>query len=238
MKKEYIKIINGDTVIPALLWGDKSDKVIIGIHGYFSNKEDSHMEVVAKKSIEKGYCLLSIDLPEHGERQESDYKCYPWNGKEDLEAVYDYVYNNISKNISIFACSLGAYFSLLSYKDMKITKVFLLSPVVNMKKIIDNMMFYSGVDAERLKKEKVIPVDNGPALEWEYYNYVKQNPVDSWNKETFILHGSKDVLSELSEIKEFAKKEYIHLTEHFSAEHFFHTAEELEFFSTWLETYL
>ena len=192
------------------------------------------MEILAEAAIKKGYSLLTFDLPEHGAREDRDYKCNPWNGKKDLEAVYAYA-EGIWDEISIFACSLGAYFSLLSYGKMKLSKCLFLSPVVNMKKIIDNMMFYNGVDEERLNKEKFIPIENGPALEWEYYTYVKDNPIDNWDKNTYILHGGKDILSEVVEVRNFANKNLLSLEELEHAEHFFHTDEELEYLKKWFD---
>lgn len=237
MKKKHIKIVKEERVIPAIVWGEKSNKVIIGVHGYFSNKEDRHMEILSEVANSMGYSLITFDLPEHGAREDKEFKCNPWNGKEDLEAVYTYACG-IWDEISIFACSLGAYFSLLSYREMKLDKCLFLSPVVNMKKIIDNMMFYNGVDEERLEKEKFIPIENAPALEWEYYTYVKNNLIDNWDKKTYILHGSKDILSEVVEVRNFADKNLLTLEELESAEHFFHTDEELEYLKKWFKKIL
>ena len=66
MKIEKIKINN----IPSIVWGEKSSKVFIAIHGNMSNKEDEVIKILAKEVVSKGYQLLSFDLPEHGERKE------------------------------------------------------------------------------------------------------------------------------------------------------------------------
>ena len=65
MEIERIQI-NG---IPTLLWGEKSDKVYIAIHGNMSNKEDTVIKILADVVTRKGYQVLSFDLPEHGERK-------------------------------------------------------------------------------------------------------------------------------------------------------------------------
>ena len=59
MKIEKIKINN----IPSIVWGEKSSKVFIAIHGNMSNKEDEVIKILAEKTISKGYQLLSFDLP-------------------------------------------------------------------------------------------------------------------------------------------------------------------------------
>ena len=66
MKTKKIKINN----IPSIIWGEKSSKVFIAIHGNMSNKEDKVIEILANKVTNKGYQLISFDLPEHGERKQ------------------------------------------------------------------------------------------------------------------------------------------------------------------------
>ncbi len=64
MFKNSFKISN----IPAVLWGDKSEKIFIAVHGNMSNKEDAVIQILAEEADRKGYQVLSFDLPEHGER--------------------------------------------------------------------------------------------------------------------------------------------------------------------------
>ena len=59
MKTEKIKINN----IPSIIWGEKSNKVFIAVHGNMSNKEDEVIKILAEKVVSKGYQLLSFDLP-------------------------------------------------------------------------------------------------------------------------------------------------------------------------------
>ena len=47
MKKERIRI-NG---IPSIIWGEKSNKVYIAVHGNMSNKEDDGIRIVAEKAF-------------------------------------------------------------------------------------------------------------------------------------------------------------------------------------------
>ena len=78
--------------------------------------------------------------------------------------------------------TMGAYFSLLAYKNEDIKNCLLLSPVVNMKVIIDNMMLWSNITEEDLKEKQKIKTDFGQTLYWDYYEYVKNNPITNWKK--------------------------------------------------------
>ena len=139
MKTERININN----IPSIIWGEKSNKVFIAVHGNRSNKEDEVIKILAEKVVEKGYQVLSFDLPEHGERKDdTNYLCKVQNCVKDLKQIIEYAKKNYEE-INLWACSMGAYFSLISYKDEDIKNSVFLYPVVNMKIIIDNMMLWS-----------------------------------------------------------------------------------------------
>ena len=56
--------------IPSIIWGEKSNKVFIAVHGNMSNKEDDVIKILVEKIASKGYQVLSFDLPEHGERKD------------------------------------------------------------------------------------------------------------------------------------------------------------------------
>ena len=233
MDKEYIKIENNGIAIPAVLWGKTGDRLLIELHGDCSGKEDTVIEMMARTAISRGYQALSFDLPMHGERQDDNYECNPENCVRDLKAVYDYA-ETISPEISIFACSIGAYFSLLAYHDQDLEQSLFLSPIVNMERLIDNIMKTSGVSEERLKAEGRIQLQGGRILDSNYYRYVKDNPVAfEWRSPTSILYGSKDDLSEWEEISGFSSRYQTPVTVLEGGEHFFHTDEQLQAFDSW-----
>lgn len=126
--------------IPSILWGKGASKLFIAVHGNMSNKEDDVIVILAEGAVKKGYQVLSFDLPEHGDRKgEKDYKCNVKNCVHDLNTIMDYA-KLLSNDISLFACSIGAYFSLLSYKNESLRQSLFLSPVVDMEHIIENIM--------------------------------------------------------------------------------------------------
>ncbi len=69
---------------------------------------------------------MSFDLPAHGARADGAYACTPLNCIGDLAAVFEFA-GSLSSDISLFACSIGAYFSLLAYHKLKIKQSLFLS---------------------------------------------------------------------------------------------------------------
>jgi len=234
MKKRLL--IHHDCIeIPAILWGNSLDRLIIAVHGDMSNKEDKVIELLAESAISKNYSVLSFDLPEHGDRKNNhDYECNPSHCVSDLRAVYSYV-SALSAEIDLFACSIGVYFSLLALHGSSIRKALFLSPVVNMERIIQVMMTGFGVTQERLEREQKIPLPIGKILDWSYYTYVKQHPVNfSWNSSIAILYGSRDALSPREEIEAFSHQYKATFTLLVDGEHYFASDRQLYFYKEWL----
>ncbi len=71
MQKEFFSI----NQIPAVLWGKRTEKLIIAVHGNHSNKTDLPIEYLAQAATTKGYQILSFDLPQHGERKNKIPPC-------------------------------------------------------------------------------------------------------------------------------------------------------------------
>ena len=231
MIQKNLKIEN----IPAILWGDKCDKLFIAVHGNMSNKADDAIAIFAEEAIKAGYMVLSFDLPKHGDRKDEDYLCKVQNCVKDLNIIMDFA-KSLCNDISVFACSMGAYFSLLSYGSEDIKKCMFLSPVVNMECIINNMMTWFNVSEEMLKIKQKIELPIGETLYWDYYCYVKEHPINICNKDTSILYGLKDNLCEFYIISDFAKKFNCDLQVAENGEHYFHTKEQLQSFKQWVKT--
>ncbi|MGL4914360.1 MAG: alpha/beta hydrolase [Romboutsia sp.] len=230
MKKNYFKIEN----IPAILWGESSDNIFIAVHGNMSHKEDDTITIFAKQATKLGYQVISFDLPEHGERNKEGTLCKVQVCVKELALIFNYIKQNWS-NISVFACSMGAYFSLLSYKDYFIKQTLFLSPVVNMERIIHNMMIWFDIDEVCLKDLQTVDTPIGQTLYWDYYDYVKNNPIYKWDTPTNILYGSNDNLCESDIVFKFAEKFNCNIIVMNEGEHYFHTQKQLEFFDQWLE---
>lgn len=220
MKTDYFTINN----IPAVLYGDMSDKICLFVHGKCGNKEEA--EQLAEIICPHGFQVLSIDLPEHGERKNVSAKLVPWIAVPELQSVLSYIKQHW-QSVSLHATSIGGYFSLLAFGVEVFEKALFVSPVVDMSKLIENMMLWSGVSEERLKAEKEIPTDFGEVLSWEYYTYVNAHPITKWSSKTAVLYAGHDNLTDRKTITAFAERLCCDLQIYEDGEHWFHTEEQL-----------
>lgn len=218
--------------IPSLIWGRKSDKVFIAVHGKMSSKENfTDFSSIAES---KGYQVLSFDLPEHGERKTQAYACNPWNGVKDLQLIMNFARRNWTV-LNLYAESLGAYFSLLAYQKEPLQNCLFLSPLLNMVKLIENMMNRAGVDTAKLQVHKEIPTSFGETLSWEYYSFARQNEIRHWQVPTAILYGSEDNLTDRKTVDTFTAQFNCNLSIMEGGEHWFHTPEQLNVMKKWLD---
>ena len=162
-----------------------------------------------------------------------DYKTFsPWEtGKEIHEAVVSL--KTEFESIILIANSIGAFFCMNANLNSLIEKAYFISPVVNMEKLICDMMNWANVTEAELEKRKIIPTDFGEELSWEYLCYVRAHPLN-WQVPTSILYGEKDNLTSIETIKDFAEKQGASLTVMKDGEHWFHTEEEMKFLDEWI----
>ena len=126
---------------------------------------------------------------------------------------------------------------MLSLADKPIEKAMFISPIVDMEKLILNIMIWSNVTEEELHKEKVIETSFGETLSWEYLSYVRNHPIN-WHIPTNILYAENDNLTSLETITNFAHKLGASLTVMNNGEHWFHTEEEMAFLDNWFKTFI
>ena len=201
--------------IPAILWGRPSDRVYIHVHGKQSRKE--YAEEFAALAEERGYQTLSFDLPRHGERQEEATPCDIWHGVDDLRLIGAYVFPRW-REVSLFACSLGACFSLHAWQDRPFRRCLFQSPIVDMDWLIRQMMDWFGVTEERLRREREIPTPVD-VLSWDYWQYIREHPVVRWDVSTAILYAGKDTLQSEEVIRSFTEAHNCRLTIAAGSEH-------------------
>ena len=163
------------------------------------------------------------------------YKTFsPWEtGKEIHKAVTSLITE--AESIILIANSIGAFFSMNANLNGLIEKAYFISPVVNMEKLICDMMNWANVTEAELEQRKIIPTDFGEELSWEYLCYVRKHPLN-WQVPTSILYGENDNFTSLETIKDFAEKHGASLTVMKGGEHWFHTEEEMKFLDEWIRS--
>ena len=217
--------------IPAVLYGDSSEKLFLYIHGKMGCKEEA--ACFAEIVCPKGYQVLSIDLPGHGERADEMERFVPWEVVPELQAVYGFARQRW-ETISLYANSIGAYFSLLAYREAKPEKSLFVSPILDMEKLIRDMMGWAGVTREQLKAAGEIPTAFGETLSWKYLTYATENRITKWNSPTAILYAGQDHLTARQTVDDFAQRFGCAVTVMENGEHWFHTEQQLAVLYAWL----
>lgn len=228
MEQKQLKIKE----IPAIIYGEYSEKIYIFVHGQGGNKEEA--KFLSEIVCNNGYQVLSIDLPEHGERKTEKNTFNPWNVVPQLKEILEYSKSKWSK-ISLYANSIGAYFSLLSFKDELFENCLFVSPILDMNHLIKNMMKWSNVTEEQLEKQKIIKTNFEQTLSWEYLNYVRKYPILKWKSPTNILYAQDDNLIDYCIVDNFVKQFNCKLTIVQECEHYFHTPKQLKILSEWIK---
>ena len=195
-------------------------KLVLYIHG----KGGSAAESSHYKNIFHDSKVIGLDYKED----------VPWKtGKVIFDKVKEL--HEEYESITLIANSIGAYYSMISGIDTMISKTYFISPIVNMEKLILDMMKWADVTEDDLKTKGIIPTSFGEDLSWEYLCYVREHPVQ-WNIATNILYGGNDNLTSLETVKHFANEHNCSLTVMEEGEHWFHTPEQMRFLDEWIRT--
>lgn len=104
----------------------------------------------AKYAEAKGWQVLSIDLPGHGERKQEIERFSPWFIVPELRKIIEYMKQNWTE-LSLHAGSIGAYFAMLSFTGDEFDKAMMISPLLDMRQLIENMMTWAGVTKEQIE---------------------------------------------------------------------------------------
>ena len=170
-------------------------KTIIYIHGKGGNAE----EAIHYKPLFGNCDVIGFDYESQT----------PWEAREEFPKFFDTVCRN-AQPVEIIANSIGAFFSMNALTDKKISKAYFISPVVDMKKLISDMMLWANVT---------------------------EDPV-AWNVPTHILYGDRDSLTSYETISCFADQIGATLTVMKGGEHWFHTDNQMAFLDQWIKKYI
>ncbi len=216
--------------IPAVVYGGDSDNGCLFVHGKCGCKEEA--QPFAELALPYGWQVLSVDLPEHGERKAEQGTFNPWTAVPELNGVIAFMQSRY-KRLFLRANSIGAWFAMQTANGAAFEKAMFVSPVVNMQNLIERMMSWAGVSVDDLQKQGEIPTVFGETLSWRYYVYAREHSLTDWTVPTAVLCGERDDLISQEEFKDFSEKFGAELTVAPAAEHWFHTAEQLSVLKSW-----
>lgn len=195
-------------------------KAVIYIHG----KGGNAAEAEHYRTLFEGCDVLGIDYAAQT----------PWEAKAEFPAFFDAVRKSHSA-VMVVANSIGACFAMYALADRPVERAFFISPVVDMEKLILDMLTWAGTNEEELRGKKTIETAFGETLSWDYLRFVRENPVD-WNIPTHILYGGRDHLTSVDTIAAFAHKTGAALTVMENGEHWFHTEEQMRILDDWIRS--
>lgn len=162
-----------------------------------------------------------------------DYRAgNPWDAAEELRDFYDR-FCMTYRSVSVIANSIGAYYAMCALNDRRVEKAYFISPIVDMEKLICDMMVWAAVSEDELREKGSIDTDFGERLSWEYLFWVREHPV-LWEHPTYILYADGDGLQSYDTVSGFAERISAEITVMKGGEHWFHTDAQMAFLDAWL----
>lgn len=195
-------------------------KAVVYIHG----KGGSREEAAHYRKLFPGYEVIGFDYSSQT----------PWEAQKEFPLFFEKLQRSYTA-VTVIANSIGAFFAIHGFKDMPIEKALLISPIVDMEKLISDMMRWAGVTEQELAERKRIETAFGETLSMEYLAWVRENPT-VWQVPTAIVYGEKDHLQSIECVKSFAEKTGAVVTVMENGEHWFHTEEQMAFLNRWIQS--
>lgn len=196
----------GTGSLPAVLYGEKSDKVYLYLHGKQGCKEEA--AALAPVLCGAGWQILAVDLPEHGERKndpDDKKECFPWTVIPEWKAVVKWLDERYSR-VALCAVSVSAWFVMRTFRDRAFDHALFISPIADLRLVIEDMMARAGVTASDLGWKQHIPTAEGEMLHWDYYAYAAYQPINRWDTPTEILYAERDALQPRQVMEAFAAR--------------------------------
>ena len=196
-----------------------SDKIILYVHGMGG----SPREAERYRDICAGFDVIGVEYD----------GSFPANAMNDIRIAYD----NARGKIYLLANSIGAYFSMLALQGCDVEKALFISPILDMERVILDMMSRAGVSEADLRGKGEIVAASGEVLSWEYLRFVRENYI-AWSVPTEILYAGNDVITSRQTVNDFVRGHDAGLTVMENGEHWFHTEEQLAFLDEWIRRIL
>lgn len=162
-----------------------------------------------------------------------DYRAdTPWEAQGEFTAFFD-AFCASHASVRIIANSIGAFFALQALGSRPIEGAWFISPIVDMERLICDMMGWANVTEAELARRGEIETPFGETLSWAYLCWVRRHSA-AWPIPTKILWGSGDHLQSLDTITRFAEAAGAAVTVMEGGEHWFHTPAQMAFLDDWI----
>ena len=193
---------------------------------YIHGKGGSAREAERYRALCPEYQVVGVD--DQGE--------LPWEVRGQLQAACAKARRQ-SEHVIVLANSIGAYFAMDALQGCPLAKALFISPVLDMERLILDMMGWAGVSEAELQERGEIPTAFGETLSWRYLCYVREHPV-AWDVPTEILYAGNDHLTARQTVDAFVRSHCARLTVMEDGEHWFHTEQQLAFLDGWIKEVL
>ena len=215
--------------ISAVLYGKRSRRVYLYVHG--KNGSAAEAARFARTACPAGWQVLAVDLPEHGARKTARKSwCRGWSPESCRQST-----PGCSRCGSISGCMGSASGHGLPCRRCKRSsrkRRCLSPPIVDMEKLILDLMQQAGVTEEQLRTAGEIPTAMGETLSWPYLCWVREHPLH-WKVPTQVLYADTDPLTGHTAMEQFRQQTGAHLTILEGGEHWFHTETQLAALQGW-----
>jgi len=162
-----------------------------------------------------------------------DYRAQtPWEAREEFPRFFEQQ-RAACDSLILIANSIGAFFSVTSLSARYVDRALFISPIVDMERLITDMMVRANVTEDELRARREIPIGFGETLSWDWLCDVRNHPV-RWTVPTRILYGSSDFLTSHETMSSFAARIGAQLKVMPGGEHWFHTPEQMAFLDRWI----
>lgn len=195
-----------------------TNKIVLYIHGKGGSTTESHHY----EPLFPGWNVVGLSYT----------ASTPWEANEEFPRAFDALVKP-GNRVILIANSIGAYFSMVSLAEKPMEAACFISPIVDMEKLIRNMMQCAGVTEDELKARQQIETTFEETLRWDYLTYVRNHPIH-WDIPTSVLYGETDNLTDSATIRNFSTAIGADLTVMPGGEHWFHTPEQMAFLDNWI----
>lgn len=241
MKTKYITFQREKTNIRCKVYYQDDmvmNSMVIFGHGFAGHKDNKAAERLADKIISKnkGFGLITFDLPCHGEDVKKRLTL------DDCVMYYDVVINDAkevlgAQKLYLNATSFGGFITLkyISENGNPFEKIVLRSPAINMFGVVTNALVTDEV-REKLskKKEAEVGFDRKILINQQFLDDLENTKLlerdfMEFADDILVLHGTKDEIAPFEDSKKFSEENVIDFIPIEDADHRYKDLKKLEY---------